>query len=167
MMHRDCMNLLPAAVAVLFATSAAVQDVRTRRIPNRLVVSAAAAALALHGLIAGWHGLAGAATAAVLAFAMMSIGFMVGGVGAGDVKLTGAMGAFAGLSSLTLLLTGTACAGGALALLAIGRRSYQSRAGGGAQLVAAGPSQPLTLPYAVPICCGVLAVFCRMAWSPR
>ena len=83
---------------------AAVTDLRCRIVPNRLTVPAILIGLLLHGaegLVR--HGAPGLADELILAFAAMLAGlvpmaliFFAGGLGGGDVKLVGAIGAISG-----------------------------------------------------------------------
>lgn len=112
-------------------TVAAVSDARTRRIPNWLVASGMAAALAAQvaalGAAAGslqWLG--GLATGMGI-FLML---YVLGGIGAGDVKLMGAVGAFMGPLGGAHVAVASFLAGGVLALvtMALHRESRQSLA---------------------------------------
>jgi prepilin peptidase CpaA len=158
-MSRIVLHIVPSAAALLLASVAAVCDLRTRRIPNRLVLLALGVALISSLAASSWRGLGGAAIAAMIATLLMSAGFFLGGIGAGDVKLMGTMGAFAGLQALPLLLLATAIAGGVFALLAIARSAYAARSFRYRQYDT--ETRPLTLPYALPIACGVCVVFCH------
>lgn len=160
-MGRAFLHILPYAMAMLFAAAAAVCDLRSRRIPNRLVLLCFVVALLTQRLVAGWRGVAGAAAATAIALTIMSVPFLLGGMGAGDVKLMGAVAAFSGLPTLTLLLTATALAGGGFGLLVIGRKLWANRQRLRSQGRGEIAASPDTLPYALAIACGVLAVFCH------
>ena len=103
------------AVLALILTLAAAWDIRARRIPNPLVLTGLGAGLLWHG----WHGggpellwsLGGVGVACLALPA-----YAAGGVGAGDVKLLGAVGALMGPTFLLWTLLGTILAGGLLAL---------------------------------------------------
>jgi prepilin peptidase CpaA len=100
------------AVAIAIAAIACVTDLRTRRIPNVLTFGAAAAGLVFH-LIAG--GVPGAMTSAggwVMGFALFFPMFMLGGLGAGDVKLLAAFGAWLGPWTVFFVAMYSAIAGG-------------------------------------------------------
>ena len=95
---------------------ACVSDVRTRRIPNPLTFSAAAGALLFHlitgGVSAAGSSLAGALLGALLFFPM----FALRGMGAGDVKLLAAVGAWLGPSQVVMAALATSIAGGVIAI---------------------------------------------------
>ena len=98
------------------ALTAAVCDVRTRRIPNALTFGAAAAAL-LYALATGGIGSLGFAAAGWFAGAALFFPFFaLGGMGAGDVKLIAALGAWVGPAEAVWLAMFSSIAGGVVAL---------------------------------------------------
>lgn len=103
----------PTLIVVLIATAT---DLRSRRIPNWLVLPFLIAGFAVSSWINGWHGLARSAEGMVLGFAVFGLFFWFGGMGAGDVKLAAAIGAWIGPQQTMLALLFTALAGGAMAL---------------------------------------------------
>lgn len=84
-----------AAVAVI-AVAAAVSDLRSRRIPNALTVGGASLGLAWHLWLGGWGGAAHAGSGLAVGLVLFFPVFALGGMGAGDVKLLGAFGAWLG-----------------------------------------------------------------------
>jgi len=81
-------------LAAAFALTAGTTDFRYRKIPNWLTYPAIPVAVLLHWIFAGGH-------AALLSLAGAAIGFgvllpfvLLGGLGGGDWKLVGALGAF-------------------------------------------------------------------------
>jgi prepilin peptidase CpaA len=71
--------------------TAAYFDIRSRRIPNALIVCAVLIALAIQARFASvWEGLAGLS----VGFALFIPGYLLKQMGAGDVKLMAAVGAF-------------------------------------------------------------------------
>jgi prepilin peptidase CpaA len=106
-----------AIIASLVALTACVTDVRTRRIPNLLTFGAAAAALVFHAVTGGGSGLGFSAAGWVVGAAVFLPFFLLGGMGAGDVKLMAALGAWLGpREALSIALYGT-LAGGVLAVV--------------------------------------------------
>ncbi|MNY05908.1 Type IV leader peptidase family protein [compost metagenome] len=131
---------------------AAVSDVRSRRIPNWLVAAGLALALvaqvATHGPADGalvWIG--GAATGAVMLLAV----YLMGGMGAGDVKLMGAVGAFMGVAGAAHVAVVGFLAGGALAIAALLLRRIAAARRAAAR-------KPVRLPYGLAIATATLLV---------
>lgn len=75
---------------------AAVIDMRTRKIPNWLTISTAMAAIAYHIYIGGTAGLWLSLKGLGIAMGIFLIPYLMGGMGAGDVKLMAAVGASLG-----------------------------------------------------------------------
>ena len=163
---------MKALIIVTIAVTGAVWDLSTRRIPNAITLGAGALALVFSvwtdgssGLV---HSLFGYLTGLVLFFPL----FALGGMGAGDVKLVAAVGAWMGPRGALWVTLLTSVAGGALALLVSFARGYTREAIQKVGLLIAvwrhGSLRPvpgLTLAdaegpriaYAVPIAVGVLA----------
>jgi prepilin peptidase CpaA len=108
-----------AAIGV--AAVAAAWDVRTRRIPNALSFGAAAAAIAAHGFVAGTAGAGWSLAGWLAGVALFLPFFALGGMGAGDVKLLAALGAWLGPSATIWIALFSTIAGGVIGLaVAIG-----------------------------------------------
>ena len=101
----------PTVIVLAVAT---FTDLRSRRIPNWLVLPFLAAGFAVSGLAAGWHGIAQSLEGAGLGLAIYGVLFLMGGMGAGDVKLCAAIGAWIGPSQLFIALVITGMAGGVM-----------------------------------------------------
>jgi prepilin peptidase CpaA len=113
-------NVLLAAILLV----AVVVDLRTRRIPNALVLAGIALALASHAIsIAwGWVPLAGPAWWSPLAgmvtgLALLLPLYLLRATGAGDVKLMAMVGAFVGAPTVLTATLYTLLAGGLLSLI--------------------------------------------------
>ena len=117
------LSLPLAADIVLIAVVAvaAVLDLKTRRIPNWLTMSAFGIALLLRIPLGGSALLDGLAAAGI-AFLLCLPVFALGGLGGGDLKLLTAVGAFLGVERLWGALLVTVLVGGAFALVAVLRR---------------------------------------------
>jgi prepilin peptidase CpaA len=101
-------------VAVLVV--ATFTDVRSRRIPNWLVLPFLALGILVCGWLHGWHGALNSVEGAALGLLLYGILFWMGGMGAGDVKLCAAIGAWIGPGQLLISLIFTGLVGGAMAL---------------------------------------------------
>jgi prepilin peptidase CpaA len=105
-----------ADVAILLVGAAAcVTDFRSRRIPNVLTFGASAAAVVFWCLSHGWSGLASSLGGWALGCALFLPWFLLGGMGAGDVKLLAALGAWAGPTEAVWIAVYAAIAGGIFA----------------------------------------------------
>lgn len=115
----DSMNsgLFIAALAVAVAVSAAVSDVKDRRIPNRLTYPAMVVGLGLQSALHGWRGLLLSAGGGLLFGGFFMLFYLVRGMGAGDVKLAAALGCIIGADGSWRVMFATAVAGGALAIV--------------------------------------------------
>jgi prepilin peptidase CpaA len=76
--------------------SALYLDLRYQRIPNKLCLFAFVVALVLQGVTSQWHGIAQALLGAGLALLLLLPAYALRWLGAGDVKLMIAVGAFSG-----------------------------------------------------------------------
>jgi prepilin peptidase CpaA len=109
-------------VALLLA--AAVFDVCGRRIPNWLTGPAVLAGLTFNAWGDGTHGLLMSAAGLFLGLALLAPFYMAGGMGAGDVKLMGAIGALLGPKAVFLAFLFSAIVGGLYAVLLLLARGY-------------------------------------------
>lgn len=109
-------NSLYLALAVVAALVASVWDVKTRRIPNWLTLSAILAGLAVHGVLGGARDMFTALAAALVGGGIFAIFFVAGGMGGGDVKLMAAIAAIVGFQSLFQVMVLTAIMGGVFAI---------------------------------------------------
>ena len=116
-----------AGVAAASGIAAAI-DLRTGRIPNPLTATVAAAGLGLAAFGLTGHSIAGAACGAAVGFALMLPGHLLGGTGAGDVKLLAALGTWLGPGGVLMAFLYSAIAGGVLAAAhAASRRRHTTR----------------------------------------
>jgi prepilin peptidase CpaA len=88
--------LAPLAIFVIY------YDVRYRRIPNVLVLSALLAGVSINTAFGGWQGALSSLEGFALAFFPMLLMHIFGAMGAGDVKLFGAVGAVLGVGLVPL-----------------------------------------------------------------
>jgi len=148
-----------AAVALI----AAWTDFRTRHIANWIPVSGVVLGFGLNTWSGGLHG-AGISFAGLVAGVGLFITFfIVGGMGAGDVKLFGAIGSLVGPQRLLVVFVLTGLLGGIAAIsLAIARGRLQDTLRRTAQLVSGSRPEAtaasLRLPYGVVIA-GATLVF--------
>jgi len=158
-----------ACVAVFF-------DVRDRRIPNLLTFGAALAAVAYAGVYGGWTGIGTSAAGWLAGAALFFPFFALGGMGAGDVKLLAALGAWLGPGESVWVAMFAAMSGGVLGLLVALARGYLATAVANVWLMlmhwrtqGLGPVPGVTLndsksprlAYAIPIAIGLVCTLWR------
>ena len=115
-------------VALATSLAACVTDLRSRRIPNVLTFGSAAAALVFQTITAGTTGAASASFGWAVGLAVFFIPFALGGLGAGDVKLLAALGAWLGPKDALMLALYAGAAGGVLAIAVALARGYLRQA---------------------------------------
>jgi prepilin peptidase CpaA len=104
----------PTLVVLSVAT---FTDLRSRRIPNWLVLPFLPAGIAVSGWLHGWHGVGQSLAGAALGLLIYGFLFWMGGMGAGDVKLCAAIGAWIGPDQLFIALVVAGVAGGVMVLV--------------------------------------------------
>ena len=173
------MPTLIITFAVIFIVACCVVDARTRRIPNVLSFGAMLAGFGLNALYFGVSGLGISLGGLLAAAAILLPSFAVGGIGAGDVKMMGAIGALLG-PQLALAGLGLGMIFGGLIMLAhLARRGrLKEKLGSTWAMVAAaslarsveplrGPAadpDAIALPYSVPLGLGTVAVLIFLGW---
>jgi prepilin peptidase CpaA len=115
---------VPEVVVGLVVGVATVIDLRTLKVHNLLTLPLLATGLLYGWMSGGGAGLAGAFAGAALGFFVLFPPYLLGGMGAGDLKLTAAAGAWLGPSRLLLVVSISLflCAAWSLAVLAWRRR---------------------------------------------
>ena len=169
------MTLVQAAVLV-FAGTACVTDLRDGRIPNVLTFGAILLAIVVHAALPQGNGLAHVGFGLMVGLAVFFPFFALGGMGAGDVKLMAAIGAWLGPALALLTALHGAIAGGVLAIVVALSTGYMKTAVGNLWRMAMHwrmngfePVPELTLEqnrgprlaYAVPIFVGLLVTLWR------
>jgi prepilin peptidase CpaA len=153
------------------AAIACASDLKSARIPNWLTFSAAIVGLCFHTFSAHGQGLGSAALGLVIGLALFFPVFALRAMGAGDVKLLAALGAWIGPAAIGWVALYTAIAGGVLALVVMVWRGYLRQGLSNIRtllkfwsLVGLKPlpevsldsPNTLRLPYALPIAVGLL-----------
>jgi len=111
-------RLKPAILvgAVLLSLVAGWTDLRSRRIPNWLTVPGLLIGIAANTAVSGWSGLKTSLLGAAVGLALLLPFVLLRSLGAGDWKLAGALGAFAGPSVLVDLLVASVFVAGLMAV---------------------------------------------------
>ena len=163
--------LAPLAIFVIY------YDVRYRRIPNVLVLATLVAGISINIGFSGWQGLLSSVQGFALAFVPMLLMHIFGALGAGDVKLFGAVGAVLGVSLVPLAFVVVVMLGAVLAVYTMLRAGTVLTTLHGVMRIFVGilpgwemprfamsPNRRHTIPYGVAIMLGSLisvAVFQR------
>lgn len=117
---------VPPVVKVLLTVLvivAAIYDIRSRRIPNWLVTAGTVVGVALNGFLFEFDGVRLSLLGIGLALLVYIPLFALRAMGAGDVKLMGAIGSLGGPGAWLVIFVCTAIAGGVIAIvLLIGKR---------------------------------------------
>ena len=119
---------IPNLAAMAVVSIASVVDVRTRRVPNLLTAGSVGAALFYFSLSHGAAGLMKCTLGLGVGLALFLPLFMLRGMGAGDVKLLGAIGAWLGPSAVVRCALYAVLAGGVLTLCVAIRQRYLQQA---------------------------------------
>ncbi len=155
------------AVLIPLAVLIAYYDVRYRRIPNAFVLGALVSGLVVNTIANGLDGLVSSVAGGALGFGLLLIMRFCGALGAGDVKLFGAIGALIGVHLVPTTLLLIVLIGGLLAIfsmlhhgtvrqtmLGVGRIFTNPFRGQGKATVQLSTQQPQTVPYGVAITLG-------------
>lgn len=102
---------------LLVLSVATITDLYSRRIPNWLVFPYWLAGIVVQGVLFGWHGIGQSLAGTGIAIGIFGGLFLLGGMGAGDVKLCAAVGAWIGPSRMVFALIFTALAGGVMVVI--------------------------------------------------
>jgi prepilin peptidase CpaA len=163
--------LWPTFIVLVVAT---FTDLRSRRIPNWLVLPFLVIGVAVSGWLHGWSGVAHSLEGIALGGFLFGVLSWMGGMGMGDVKLCAAIGAWIGPGQLMIALVLTGIVGGIMALCWAAAGGFLGELFGGAGNLIFGfgkrglkPDPELTLsnplarkmPYAPAIAIGTLVSF--------
>lgn len=166
-----------AVAVVLTGVAAAITDLTTRRVPNVLTFGTALAAIGYAGATQGVSGVGTSVAGWAVGCALFLPWFLLGGMGAGDVKLLAGLGAWLGPGLAVWAALYAGLVGGPMALVVAGANGYLkqtfSNLWGLLMFWRVAGIQPLPtltlrtaqsprLPYAVPIAVGAgLALWLR------
>lgn len=110
--------MLPETILLLLiAAIGAIYDWRTRKIPNWLTVYSLPVIFLLNIFHAGLWGFVNSSLGLLAGLALLFIPYIIGGMGAGDVKLLGSLGAIVGYKGAILIFFYTALCGLALGII--------------------------------------------------
>jgi len=110
-------NELIAVTVVLVVLLAMYSDLRWRKIPNCLTLPAIALGFVLNFVGNSWNGLIFAFFGLLVGMGLLMLPYLLGGMGGGDVKFMGALGALLGTYSVLNVFLYTTLVGGAIAIV--------------------------------------------------
>lgn len=114
------MTLIPLQLQVILAALviiAAITDIRSRTIPNWLVLGGMAVGFAVNPFLFGWAGLRTAGFGFALATGVYMFFYMIHAMGGGDLKLMAAVGSIVGAQNWFSIFILTSIIGGFVALI--------------------------------------------------
>jgi prepilin peptidase CpaA len=110
-------QLIPASIVLAAAMVAAVMDVWKFKVYNALTFPLLLTGLVYHLIAGGMQGFMGSLTGVLAGFAVLFVVYTMGGVGAGDVKLMAAVGAWLGTPLTLYVFAASALASGFYAVV--------------------------------------------------
>ncbi len=113
------MSLSLSIGVIVVVVAAAVIDVRTKKIPNWLTLPSCVIGVCLNTFQEGLRGLEVSLLGFALGFSLLFFVYLLGGMGAGDVKLLSAVGAFLGPRLVFYAFVWMALSGGLMAVALI------------------------------------------------
>ena len=114
-LHVSNINLAINAILILLAISSFTTDITKKKIYNIQTYPSMALGLILGYAAGGGHGILMSFAGLFTGLALLSIIFLAGGIGAGDVKLLGAIGALKGTVFVLWTMFYTGLIGGIMA----------------------------------------------------
>ena len=152
---------------VAVVAAAALVDLKTGKVPNWLTYPASALGLLVWGIAEGWPGLGGSAAGFAVGFVPLFVFYRTGaGLGGGDVKLMGAVGALRGWPFIVVAMFYSfivAAAMGVVLMIWRGEtratlrrigRTLKSVALPGATILSPSAPESIQVPFAACVCLG-------------
>lgn len=165
----EMQSVNPAALwpTVALVATAAITDLRSRRIPNVLTGPALLLGFVSWAVSRGWSGMGQSLLGTLLAVGLLGLFCFLGGMGMGDLKLFAAVGAWVGPFQLMIAFVMTGLIGAVMALVWAAAGGFLGEALGGTAGLLFGEQKRLTLdnpgarkmPYAPAIALGTLCSF--------
>jgi prepilin peptidase CpaA len=146
MVNIAAISILKLTLAAGVSAAVVMDDIQTRRIPNRYCMGLLGIGASSAAFSRGWSGLADGLLGATLGFMIFLIPYVLGGLGGGDVKLMAGFGALTGVHGVLPALLLVSMAGAATAILHLACSRLRGR------------PVPAAIPYAPAIVVGSLVV---------
>jgi prepilin peptidase CpaA len=152
-----------------------ITDVKTRKILNIVTLPTILFGFFYYTAFQGLEGLFFSGKGFLLGLSLLLIPYLLGGMGAGDVKLMAAIGALMGASFVMYSFVYIALIGGVISIVLIMKRTgikyslksffyqvFYLRGNLGSILFSKDKSSSISFPYGIAI---VLGTFCTLAWG--
>jgi prepilin peptidase CpaA len=123
--------------------AASFTDWRQRKIPNKLLLPSFITALLINFFQSGQTGLLSSLSGAVIGFVLLLVPYLLGGMGAGDVKLLMVIGSFGGAKLVIYSFLFGAIAGGIISAYILIYNAVRHK-------------NIVSLPYGIPLSLGTL-----------
>jgi prepilin peptidase CpaA len=120
-------NYTPELILITMTAIAASLDIRTHKIPNLLTFPTILAATAYFTAVQGYQGFLFSIGGLFTGLALLLLPYLMGGMGAGDAKLMGAVGAWLGAGNTIkafLFIASTGCIYGLIVVI-VHRHRFQ------------------------------------------
>lgn len=116
-MYNSILNILIDFILIVLLILCSFEDVRNKIIPNKYTIPALLSGFVLMTMNNGLDGLKDSFFGFLLGFLIFLIPFILGFMGAGDVKLMAAIGALKGFAFTTYALLATGLVGGIMVII--------------------------------------------------
>ena len=116
------MEMIPIIVVCTAVGVATITDIRFLKVYNWLTLPLLAMGLAYHGIFSGWPGFGLSLFNVVLVFAILFLPYILGAIGAGDLKLVAALAAWLGTSTIFTIASISLFATGVYSLAMLARQ---------------------------------------------
>lgn len=113
--------IIENTILIVVILIAAVFDYRFRKVPNTVTFPAIVGGMSIAFLHGGFEGLSVSTLGLFLGIALLSLPYAMGGIGAGDVKLLGTIGAIKGPWFMFVTFLVSSIIGG---IMAVGRMAF-------------------------------------------
>lgn len=151
---------------IILLTICVITDIKERKIYNKVLFPFLILALIFHTITGGWSGLTETFLGTAVGLGILLIPYLLGGMGAGDVKLLAVIGGLKGVSFVLMASLYMALAGGIMAIIYLLYRKgllkrflymiHGVRHGMRLSLIEDSNSMKTTLPYGVAIAAGAI-----------
>jgi prepilin peptidase CpaA len=131
-------ELIPIVLLVTLLAITSITDLLYCKIPNRVVFPAMVCGIIYFSIVSGLSGLMWSMGGIILGICLLLPLYLMGGMGAGDVKLMGAVGSILGPQGVLIAFLYSAIVGGIYALFLLARSKVFSETAGRYWLMAKG-----------------------------